>query len=99
MLAISRSLIAENRLLLIDEPSKGLAPIIVEDLARVLNQMKSQTTIVLVEQNFWLASATGDRYCILDDGHTVHSGQMSDLIKNDKLQATFLGVGSKGRAV
>lgn len=98
MLAIARALVPENQLLLIDEPSKGLAPIIVEHLAAALNQMKSKTTVVVVEQNFWLASATGDRYCILDDGRSVHSGQMSDLIANQDLQATFLGVGAKERA-
>lgn len=97
MLAIGRALVPENRILLIDEPSKGLAPIIVEHLAQALNQMKAKTTIVLVEQNFWLASATGDRYYILDDGKTVHSGPMSALIKDEELQATYLGVGAKGR--
>lgn len=99
MLAISRALIPENRLLLIDEPSKGLAPIIVEHLADALNQAKANTTIILVEQNFWLAAKTGNRYYILDDGRTAHSGQMADLIANEELQATFLGVNLKGRAV
>lgn len=97
MLAISRAMVPDNQVLLIDEPSKGLAPIIVEQLAGALNQMKSQTTIVLVEQNFWLASATGDRYYILDDGRTVHSGTMADLVGNEQLQATYLGVGVKER--
>ncbi len=98
MLAVSRALVPENRLLLIDEPSKGLAPIVVEQLAGAFNQMKSHTTIVLVEQNFWLASAAGNRYFILDDGLTVHHGQMADLVKNEELQATYLGVGGKERA-
>lgn len=99
MLSVARALIPDNRLLLIDEPSKGLAPIIVEHLAAALNQMKSHTTVVLVEQNFWLASATGDRYFILDDGKTVHQGNMPDLVANVELQATYLGVGAaKGRA-
>jgi branched-chain amino acid transport system ATP-binding protein len=97
MLAIARSLIPENKLLLIDEPSKGLAPIIVEHLAAALNQMKSRTTILLVEQNFWLAAATGDRYYILDDGRPAHSGTMADLVKDQELQATYLGVTLKGR--
>lgn len=97
MLAIGRALVPENRILLIDEPSKGLAPIIVEHLAQALNQMKATTTIVLVEQNFWLAAATGDRYYILDDGRTVHSGPMAALVKDEALQATYLGVGVKGR--
>ncbi|MDB4896873.1 MAG: transporter related [Firmicutes bacterium] len=99
MLAVSRALVPENKLLLIDEPSKGLAPIVVEQLAHAFNQLKSYTTIVLVEQNFWLASATGDRYYILDDGLTVHSGNMPDLIRDTELQARYLGVAAKGRAV
>ncbi|MFZ5816115.1 MAG: ABC transporter ATP-binding protein [Bacillota bacterium] len=99
MLAVSRALVAENRLLLIDEPSKGLAPIVVEHLAQAFNELKKHTTIVLVEQNFWLASATGDHYCILDDGLVAHSGLMADLIKDEQLQATYLGVSTKGRAV
>jgi branched-chain amino acid transport system ATP-binding protein len=99
MLAVSRALVPENKLLLIDEPSKGLAPIVVEQLAHAFNQLKSYTTIVLVEQNFWLASATGDRYYILDDGLTVHSGNMPDLIRDTDLQARYLGVAAKGRAV
>ena len=97
MLAIARALIPENQVLLIDEPSKGLAPIIVEHLAAALNQMKSRTTILLVEQNFWLAAATGDRYYILDEGRPVHSGAMADLVKHEELQAGFLGVSVKGR--
>lgn len=97
MLALSRALVPDNKLLLIDEPSKGLAPIVVEHVAKALNQMKAQVTIVLVEQNFWLASNTGDRYYIVDDGLTVHSGRMADLINNDELQATYLGVSAKGR--
>lgn len=99
MLAVSRALVPENRILLIDEPSKGLAPIVVEHLAQALNQMKAHTTIVLVEQNLWLAAATGDRYYMLDDGCTVHQGLMADLVKDEALQATYLGVGTKGRAV
>lgn len=99
MLAVSRALVPENKLLLIDEPSKGLAPIVVEHLAQAFNQLKAHTTIVLVEQNFWLASATGDRYCIVDDGLAVHNGNMSDLIADTALQARYLGVAAKGRAV
>ncbi|HEY3367398.1 MAG TPA: ABC transporter ATP-binding protein [Symbiobacteriaceae bacterium] len=99
MLAIGRALVADNAILLIDEPSKGLAPIVVEHLAQVLNQLKAHTTIVLVEQNFWLAAATGDRYCILDDGLSVHAGQMAALIADSDLQARHLGVSAKGRAV
>jgi branched-chain amino acid transport system ATP-binding protein len=99
MLAVARALVPDNKILLIDEPSKGLAPIVVEHLAAAFNQMKGHVTIVLVEQNFFLASACGDRYYILDDGLTVHSGQMRDLIHDAELQARYLGVSAKGRAV
>lgn len=96
MLAIGRALVPENQLLLIDEPSKGLAPIVVEQLAGALNQLKSQTTIVLVEQNLWLAAAVGDRSTVLDDGRTVWTGAMADLMGSPELQTRYLGVGRAG---
>lgn len=95
MLSISRSLVNNNKLLLIDEPSKGLAPIIVETLANAIKQIKDHTTVVLVEQNFWLASAVGERYYIIDDGQTVQEGLMVDLVKDKVLQKRYLGIGTK----
>lgn len=95
MLSISRSLVNDNKLLLIDEPSKGLAPIIVETLANAIKQIKDHTTVVLVEQNFWLASAVGERYYIIDDGQTVQEGVMADLIRDKELQKRYLGIGTK----
>lgn len=95
MLSIGRALVNNNKLLLIDEPSKGLAPIMVEKLAGAIKQIKDHTTVVLVEQNFWLASAVGERYYIIDDGQTVHNGMMEDLIKDKTLQKNFLGIGTK----
>ena len=95
MLSISRSLVNNNKLLLIDEPSKGLAPIIVETLANAIKQIKDHTTVVLVEQNFWLASAVGERYYIIDDGQTVQEGVMADLVKDKVLQKRYLGIGTK----
>lgn len=98
MLAIARALINENRLLLIDEPSKGLAPIMVEKLAQALMLIKKQTTIVLVEQNFSLAGAVGERYVILDDGQTVRAGAVSELLQDRELLRLYLGIGvSEGR--
>jgi branched-chain amino acid transport system ATP-binding protein len=99
MLAMARALVPENRVLLIDEPSKGLAPIIVEQVAQALNHLKAKTTILLVEQNLWLAAAIGDNYFMLDDGMTVHNGRMADLMKDPALQATYLGVGTKRGAL
>ncbi|MFB4168614.1 ABC transporter ATP-binding protein [Virgibacillus sp. JSM 102003] len=92
MLAIARAYVNENELLLIDEPSKGLAPIIVEKVMESIQQMKEQTTILLVEQNFMMASKIGDRFYIIDDGQTIHNGQMDEL-KNDKaLMKKYLGI-------
>ena len=71
MLSIARAYVNNNKLLLIDEPSKGLAPIIVEKVMESILQMKKKTTIVLVEQNFMMASTIGDQFYIIDDGKTV----------------------------
>lgn len=95
MLSISRSLVNKSKLLLIDEPSKGLAPIMVETLANAIKTIKDHTTVVLVEQNFWLASAVGERYYIIDDGQTVQEGVMADLVKDKVLQQRYLGIGIK----
>ncbi|MFD1037124.1 ABC transporter ATP-binding protein [Virgibacillus byunsanensis] len=92
MLAIARAYVNENDLLLIDEPSKGLAPIIVDKVTESIQQMKEQTTILLVEQNFVMASKIADQFHIIDNGQTVHSGQMEDL-KNDKvIMKKYLGI-------
>jgi branched-chain amino acid transport system ATP-binding protein len=92
MLAIARAYVNDNELLLIDEPSKGLAPIVVEKVMESIAEMKHKTTVVLVEQNFMMASTIGDRFYIIDDGMTVHSGIMDDL-KNDKeLRKQYLGI-------
>ena len=94
MLAIGRALVNDNRLLLIDEPSKGLAPILVEKLAQAIREIKQHTTVVLVEQNFALASAVGERYVIIDDGHTVREGLMSELLQDRELLGRYLGIKS-----
>lgn len=95
MLSIGRSMVNDSKILLIDEPSKGLAPIIVETLANAIKLIKDKTTVVLVEQNFWLASAVGERYYIIDDGRTAHQGTMQDLIKDKDLQQRYLGISTK----
>ncbi|MDI6707413.1 MAG: ABC transporter ATP-binding protein [Bacillota bacterium] len=95
MLALGRALVAGSRLLLIDEPSKGLAPVIVEKVAEIINGIKNKTTVVLVEQNFRLAQAVGDRYFIIDDGRTVGSGMMEELVRDIELQQQYLGISMK----
>ena len=92
MLAIARAIVNETSLLLIDEPSKGLAPIIVEALIEAINQIKGRSVVVLVEQNFYMASCVGDHFYILDDGLVVHSGNMAELVDDDKLKSRYLGI-------
>lgn len=93
MLAIARAFVNDHRLLLIDEPSKGLAPIVVEQLGETLIQIKDKTTIILVEQNFYLASMVGTDYFILDDGRVVHQGLMENLSNDQEIKKKYLGIG------
>ena len=92
MLAIGRALVNPNRLLLVDEPSKGLAPIVVEHLVEALRAMKAQATVLLVEQNLAMAEALGDDFYLLDDGRTVHRGSMAALAGDPALKKKYLGV-------
>jgi branched-chain amino acid transport system ATP-binding protein len=93
MLAIARAMIEPRRLLLIDEPSKGLAPAIVANLIEALRELKrTQTTVLLVEQNFSVAKTLGDRVAVMDDGRVVHRGAMAELIADDGLQQRLLGL-------
>ena len=92
MLAIARPLVNRNELLLIDEPSKGLAPIVIDHLIDSINKLKEYTVIILVEQNFYMASNLGDDFYLFDDGKTVHQGQMQELIQNEELKKKYLGI-------
>ena len=93
MLAIARAFVNDHRLLLIDEPSKGLAPIIVDQVGESLMQIQENTTVILVEQNFHLASMVGTDYFILDDGRVVHHGLMDELVHDDEIKHKYLGIG------
>ncbi|QCR32209.1 ABC transporter ATP-binding protein [Lysinibacillus sp. SGAir0095] len=93
MLAMARAFVNDSKLLLIDEPSKGLAPIVVEKVMEAIMEMKKRTTIVLVEQNFFMASKIGDTFTLIDDGRTVHTGSMNQLISDDELKHKYLGIG------
>ena len=80
MLAIGRAIIEPRRLLLVDEPTKGLSPAMVDQLVDALSRLKSeQTTILLVEQNFRVAVAVGDDVAVMDEGRIVHTGAMAAL--------------------
>ena len=92
MLAIARAIVNDTSLLLIDEPSKGLAPILVEALIEAINQIKLDSVVVLVEQNFYMASAVGDDFYILDDGRVVRSGVMETLVQDEDLKRKYLGI-------
>jgi branched-chain amino acid transport system ATP-binding protein len=93
MLAIARAIIEPRALLLIDEPTKGLAPAMVQNLAEALRELKQHdTTILLVEQNFNFVRALGDHVAVMDDGRVVHSGAMQALADDEALQARLLGL-------
>jgi branched-chain amino acid transport system ATP-binding protein len=93
MLAVARAIVEPRELLLIDEPSKGLAPSIVQNLIAALRELKAQrTTILLVEQNFNMARALGDAVAVMDNGRVVHSGGMQALADDEELQHRLLGL-------
>ena len=93
MLAIARAMVEPRRLLLIDEPSKGLAPAIIQNLIAALRELKrTQTTVLLVEQNFGMARALGDQMAVMDNGRVVHSGTMAAFSADEQLQQSLLGL-------
>ena len=91
MLAVARALVAENTLLLIDEPSEGLAPVIIEQMMEAIQELSAHTTVLLVEQNFIMASQLADRYTIIESGKSVKSGLMNDLIDDEETIRRYLG--------
>jgi len=93
MLSFARSLIEPRRLLLIDEPTKGLAPAIIGALIDCLREVKRRgATILLVEQNFRVAQAIGDSVAVMDNGTVVHTGTMAALAADSGLQHKLLGL-------
>ena len=93
MLGVARAMVEPRRLLLIDEPSKGLAPSIVQNLISALRELKrTDTTVLLVEQNFAMAKALGDFVAVMDDGRVVHRGTMAELADDEVLQHQLLGL-------
>jgi branched-chain amino acid transport system ATP-binding protein len=93
MLAIGRAMIERRRLLLIDEPTKGLSPAMVDQLVEALLRLKREyTTILLVEQNFRVAEAVGDDVAVMDEGRIIHTGKMAALAANHGLQHRLLGL-------
>src|SRR4051812_8647605 len=93
MLAVSRAIVEPRELLVIDEPSKGLAPAIINNMIDAFAQLKaSGVTILLVEQNFNFAKRLGDTVAVMDNGQVVHSGSMKALADDEALQQSLLGL-------
>lgn len=93
MLAIGRALMARPKVLLLDEPSMGLAPMVISQIFRIISEINSQgTTVLLVEQNAQQALSRSDRAYILETGAVTRSGNARDLLKDDSIRAAYLGV-------
>ena len=93
MLAIGRALMARPRLLLLDEPSMGLAPLVVQEIFRVIDDLRREkgTTILLVEQNAKAALNLADRGYVLETGKVIIEGIASELLENREVQRAYLG--------
>lgn len=91
MLAVARALVPDNKLLLIDEPSEGLAPVIIEQMMAAIRQLSAETTVLLVEQNFIVASKLAEYFVIIDEGRTVKHGRMADLVDDTETIHRYLG--------
>lgn len=91
MLSIARALVPDNNLLLIDEPTEGLAPVVIEQMMAAIHTLSAHTTVLLVEQNFRVASALASAYYIIDDGRVAHNGPMSSLVHDEALIHRYLG--------
>ena len=92
MLAMGRSLMAKPKLLLLDEPSMGLAPILVDEIFDIIKKINaSGTTILLVEQNAYKALSIADRAYVLETGSITKSGVAKDLIKDNAVKSAYLG--------
>ena len=93
MLSISRAIVEPRKLVLIDEPTKGLAPAIIHNLIDAFAELKKTgTTILMVEQNFHDAKSLGDSVAVMDAGRIVHAGRMAALAADEALQRRLLGL-------
>ncbi|EJE51284.1 ABC-type branched-chain amino acid transport system, ATPase component [Acidovorax sp. CF316] len=93
MVAVSRAIVEPRDLLIVDEPSKGLAPAIINNMIDAFDQLKkSGVTILLVEQNINFAKRLGDTVAVMDNGKVVHAGSMAALAEDEALQRSLLGL-------
>ena len=93
MVAVSRAIVEPRDLLIVDEPSKGLAPAIINNMIEAFDQLKkSGVTILLVEQNINFAKRLGDTVAVMDNGQVVHAGSMAALAEDEALQRSLLGL-------
>jgi branched-chain amino acid transport system ATP-binding protein len=95
MLAIARALVSNPTLLVLDEPSEGLAPIIVQELSKMIKKIKGETTILLSEQNARFAMEFSDRAYIIDRGRIVYQGAIDELCQQEEVRNRYLGVYTK----
>ncbi|TZE81292.1 ABC transporter ATP-binding protein [Calorimonas adulescens] len=92
MLAIGRALMSRPRIILMDEPSMGLAPILVEQIFNVIKEINSEgTTVLLVEQNAYMALVTAKKAYVLETGNIVMGGTASELLNNEEVRRAYLG--------
>ncbi|MEE1044368.1 MAG: ABC transporter ATP-binding protein [Olegusella sp.] len=92
MLAMGRALMSKPRLIMLDEPSMGLAPILVQEIFNIIAQLHEEgTTVLLVEQNAQMALSIADRAYVLETGHVAMSGPASELAADDRVRKAYLG--------
>ena len=93
MLSMARAMLERRRLMIVDEPTKGLAPGVIVQLIEAFRMLaRDETTILLVEQNFHMARSVGDTVAVMDDGRVVHAGDMAALAADEALQSRLLGL-------
>ncbi|GIG55961.1 ABC transporter ATP-binding protein [Longispora fulva] len=96
MVAIGRALLNDNRLLIVDEPTKGLAPLVVGEVAEALTRAGTATTVLLVEQNLPLVRRLATDVVVLDQGRVVHTGPAAELLGDPERARALLGVATRG---